>query len=490
MVTLAPSLPRVRAVPRASKSLGDQAVELTASAGLKLDQWQQMVLVDALRIRKDGKWAAFEVGVNVARQNGKGAILEARELAGLFLLGEELIIHSAHEFATSQEHFRRLEALIRDTPDLHVQVRTSATGKVIGYRHSHGEESIELQDGRRIVFRTRTKGGARGFSSDCLILDEAMVISEAAHGAMMPTLRASQAVRGAQVWYAGSAVDQEVHDHGLVWARVRERGLKGNEPALAYFEWSVEAAHPSEVSEDMAADEDLWAQANPGLGIRISPDHMHRELRALDARTFAVELLGVGDWPDTDGAANSVIDLEAWADLADTADPPPKMLDPVCFAFDVSPERKTAIAAAGKREDGLFQVEVIQHRQGTGWLPERLAELVDRHQPAVVVCDGYGPVASVAHAVDEAGVNLQQVTAGEHGQACGQLVDLVNEKRVCHLGSLELSNALRGAKPRPLGDAWAWSRKNSNVDISPLVAATLALWAAVQQPEGGDLEIF
>jgi hypothetical protein len=36
--------------------------------------------------------------------------------------------------------------------------------------------------------------------------------------------------------------------------------------------------------------------------------------------------------------------------------------------------------------------------------------------------------------------------------------------------------AVAGAMTRPLGDAWAWSRKNSTVDISPLVACTLALW--------------
>jgi len=29
-----------------------------------------------------------------------------------------------------------------------------------------------------------------------------------------------------------------------------------------------------------------------------------------------------------------------------------------------------------------------------------------------------------------------------------------------------------------LGDVWAWSRKSSSVDISPLVAGTLALGAA------------
>jgi hypothetical protein len=70
------------------------------------------------------------------------------------------------------------------------------------------------------------------------------------------------------------------------------------------------------------------------------------------------------------------------------------------------------------------------------------------------------------------------VNTPEHGQACGRLVDMVEAGTLAHLGSGELRDAVRGAKPRPLGDAWAWSRKNSSVDIAPLVAATLALGAA------------
>jgi hypothetical protein len=42
--------------------------------------------------------------------------------------------------------------------------------------------------------------------------------------------------------------------------------------------------------------------------------------------------------------------------------------------------------------------------------------------------------------------------------------------------------ARAGATERPLGDAWAWGRRKSSVDISPLVAATLAVDAAVQKP--------
>jgi hypothetical protein len=43
-----------------------------------------------------------------------------------------------------------------------------------------------------------------------LVLDEAMIISEAAHSSAMPIIRASKAERGPQLWYTGSAVDQEI----------------------------------------------------------------------------------------------------------------------------------------------------------------------------------------------------------------------------------------------------------------------------------------
>jgi hypothetical protein len=36
---------------------------------------------------------------------------------------------------------------------------------------------------------------------------------------------------------------------------------------------------------------------------------------------------------------------------------------------------------------------------------------------------------------------------------------------------------------RPLGDAWAWARRGVSVDISPLVAVTLAKWGLGAQVE-------
>jgi len=93
--------PRVCNYPVYASSAGGEAVELAASAGLVLDPWQADILTAALGERADGSWSAFEVAVIVSRQNGKGAVLEARALAGLLLFGEQLVMWTAHELKTA-----------------------------------------------------------------------------------------------------------------------------------------------------------------------------------------------------------------------------------------------------------------------------------------------------------------------------------------------------------------------------------------------------
>jgi hypothetical protein len=457
--------------------LGDEAMQLAARAGLVLDDWQAADLRDLMGLDENERWVHFEFGENVARQNGKGCILEVRELALLGgITGEMLGVHAAHEFKTSEEHFLRVQALVEESGLAVKQVR-----------RSHGQEGIYMMDGRRLRFVTRTKSGLRGFAGvDYLNLDEAMIINMSSHGAMMPTLRASKAPRGPQLVYTGSAVDQEIHDHGLVWARVRERGLAGGDESLGYVEYSVDAEHPADVTDEQALDRELWKQANPALGIRISEEHMAREQRSMDPRTFAVELLGVGDWPATDGAADVLISWEQWMDVHD---PDAVLVDPICIAYDVSPERHSSIVAAGRNDRGLMMAEVIHARSGTGWLEERLVDLYRSHDVAEVVCDGYGPAASIANRVDDAGITVRRMDSGDYGKACGLFVDCVGEKTLRHLGQQELDSAIRGAKARPLVDRWAWSRTKSTVNISPLVAATLALWSATEN-DVGEVGIF
>jgi hypothetical protein len=455
--------PRISLIPPCVSSAGDEAVDLAHMAGLHLDPWEAFVLRNALGEGPDGKWAAFLVGLVVARQNGKGAILEARELAGLFLLGERMIIHSAHEFATSAEHFRRLLYLIEDTPEFSRRVKKIS--------RSHGEEGIELHGGQRIRFKTRTKGAGRGFTADLLVLDEAMHLAESSVGAMLPILSARP---NPQVWMTGSAVDKNVHDHGIALARVRERGISGEDDSLAYFEWSADADLTD--APLVANDPDAWSSANPGLGIRITLDHIAREQRSMDPRTFAVERLGIGDWPNTDGSVEQVIDPYVWAQLEDQNS---SIKGTPAFAVDVAPDRSSStISAAGWTPDGHLHVETVDRNRGTGWLVGRLEQVLGRHAGEAnprVVLDPSSPAGSLITSFEEVGIRVDQVTAREYAQACGGFFDAVDNRELRHLNTPELLAAVRGAVKRPLGEAWAWDRKNTHVDISPLVAATLAL---------------
>lgn len=458
--------PRICTVPeqQGDTELYDRAIDMLGGCGLELDEWQRFWLRHSLDQRPDGKWSAQEVGGNVGRQNGKGSELVARQIVGLFLVPtDRLIIHSAHQFDTSLEHFRRLLETIEDNPALHKQIKPR------GISWSHGSEGIELRDGSRIRFRTRGKGGAggRGFTGDLMVLDEAMILPEAAFGNLLPTLSARP---NPQIWYTGTAVDQEIHADGVVFARVRERGVSGSDDRLLYLEWSVEADDPDSVPEEVLDDPQAWAVANPALGIRISPEFVQMERRALASRTFAVERLGVGDWPPT--GPSSVLDMAAWAALTDGQSEPN---DPLVFSIDVSPDRAWgSIAVAGLRDDGHTHLDVGERHKGTDWIVKRAGELAEKHPTAAWWLDERGPAGSLVPGLKLKGIEPNVVTAQDMAQACGMFEDAVTAQTIRHMGQPLLASAIRGAAKRALGDAFAWSRRGSGVDISPLVAVTLA----------------
>lgn len=463
-------------MPPRSRSLGAECCAWFRDAGGRLFDWQALVIDGMLGLGEDGRFASTDDGLNVARQNGKGVVLQAIEGFFVFELGYRVVMHTAHEFATSQVHQRRLVELIQNAPHLHAKVKDRG-----GYMDGNGKESINLKSGGSILFKARTKGGGRGYSGDLLVWDEAMVVSDQVVGAQKPMTRASKAPFGQKTIWAGSAVDQEVHEYGVNFTRLRENGI-AESPRMSWHEWSIPLDNPDQITEEMLEDPVMRRMANPSMedGL-ISDQTMDDELRIMPTRTAAVELFGAGDWPTTDGREASVIPLDAWDACTD---PTSVLQEPICLAIDVSPERTTSIAAAGYNQHDKFHAEIQEHKQGTGWVVDRVVEMTDRADIDSVLIDGVGPAASLIVPLQEAGLEVEVVSTSEHGHACGHLVDIVNEGNLAHLGSLELRDAIRGAKSRPLGDAWAWSRKSSSVDISPLVAATLALGAAAGVTSG------
>jgi hypothetical protein len=478
--------PPIEVAPPSVTSAGQEAIDLAARAGLKLDPWQQHVLRIGMGEKPDGSWASFEVAVNVPRQNGKGGIIEARELWGLFIGGEQLILHSAHEFKTAKNAFKRIERLIRGCPDLHKRVKA--------YRYTVGEESIELHSGQVLRFIARSKGSGRGFTGDCNMLDEDMILGDEAMDALLPTMAA---VENPQIWYLGSA---GIGALSVQLGRLRRRAMAAIEaglpdPSLAYFEWSANL-HVAECAQgctehDDAASDDAVLKANPAVGFRLTLEKVANERSTLSAAGYARERLGEGDYPSDTEDTWQVIGEDVWRALADADSQPEGVGEDgattpgcVAFAIDMTPERTHAAIAVAGRWRGGAHVEVPEHRPGTGWILDRAEELHEKWKPRCWVIDPGGPAGSLIPALEERlGITVVQTKARDVAAACGQFYDAVTEQSLSHLDQAPLAAALAGAQKRPLGDAWAWARRLVSVDISPLVAATLAKWGLSAEVE-------
>ena len=432
--------PRVHSYPPYVSTAGPETVALAAQAGLFLDPWQQLVLRDAMGERANGKWAAFEVAVVVPRQNGKGSILEALELAAIYLPDPDapppLVLHSAHEFKTSAEHFRRMRDLIESTELFRRQVRIIRTAA--------GAETIELHNGARIRFVTRSGSSGRGFSADLIVVDEAYNLTAESMAAVLPTLSARP---NPQIWYTSSA--------GMVasdqLARLRQRGFATGDASLAYFEWSA----PDGVDLD---DRAAWAAANPALGRRIAEMFVVAERAALPSEQFGRERLGL--WADVRAGA-STIDPTVWSVLADPQAP---RGEAPCFAVATAPDRSwCAIAVAWVRPDGAAHVMLADYRPTTTWVLPRINDLRERWGGAVVVDTASRGM--IPGAIEMSGA--------DQAQAHTSLADAALAGTVHHGNEPAMNLSVAQSRWKPVGDSYVFDRKGA-ADISPLVAAALA----------------
>jgi len=409
---------------------------------------------------EEGNWTTTRAGLAVPRQNGKNAIIEIRELYGMIALGER-ILHTAHEVKTARKAFKRILSFFENTrkyPEL--------AKLVLEIRKANGQEAIILKNGGSVEFAARSKSSGRGFSVDVLIMDEAQEFSDDAYEALLPTISASA---NPQQILTGTPPGPT--QNGEVFARFRESALDGTCPiGTSWIEWSCTGRSVN------LNDRANWAATNPALGIRLSWDFTEGERASFSDEGFARERLGMWDGV----ASHEVIDMGLWADLLD---PESRKGRKLAFALDVAPDRSMAsIAVASMREDGLWHIEIIDRRKGAPtWVVDRLAELNTKWKPLGIAMDAAGPAGSLLSDLTAKGITPTVVNAREVGQACGAFYDAAMEGRLRHRGQDELTTALAGAKQRVLGDAWAWHRKDSATDITPLVAVTLAMSEYVRQ---------
>jgi len=441
--------------PSHARSMLGPVDKLATALGRPLDDAQRTAVEALTGLREDGRPASLEAAVIAPRQNLKTWIMQLIVLIRLLEPGgDRLIVWSAHLFDTAQETFGDFLELIETHPWLDDLVQKVDRG--------NGEEQITFPGRRRLRFRARAKTGGRGLAGDCVVLDEAFALKAAHMGALLPILSTR---RRALVLYGSSAGMTE----SAVLRDVRDRGRKGRPGAPAYAEWCAPGSltdpgcadpvcrHDPGTAGCVLDDQALWVRANPAAASgRISMDYL-------------------GAWRGAAGP-NSV----------------PRRV-PVGLAVVVAPKgRSASVVAAGRRDDGLVHVEILEQRPGTDWLAAwARAKCVDLGWAPLHYLGGKNPTSAVVPALQKAQVPLVKVSETDYAGACDSADQMVRGGLVRHRGDPRLTAGLEASGRRDVGDgAWVMTWKGAMGAIAAAgMAVPLALHALGQAGQYSDEEL-
>ena len=468
--------------PLAVGSRLDDALALWDLTGRSLDPWQESTLEALLAVDADGEWAASESGLLVSRQQGKGEILQVFDLAHLLLWpkpdGEpKVILHTAHEFATVDAHYRKLKRRFMSTPWLRRQLKgggaETARG-VSGISTGMGRRIFELENGNLLVLQTRTGSAGVGLTVDVLVVDEAQ---ESPSETMEALLFTQDGVPNPVALYTGT-VPTETQD-GAHFESVRDRGRAGTYPRTVWVEFSPDGSDdPDTAAMIQPDDREVWAQSNPALGRRTTIEMIEDKFNALkdtNLAGFLKQRLSI--WPNPRPAietAASDLDMSAWNDAA-VGD---RLTSGVALAVTLGRGGGySSICGAGRHPDGRILLQHLASAERTLWVPDELVKLRREYGAVSIVLDERN-AAPILTDLDRAGVRYLKMNTVQVGAAFELMVETINAGGVCHPGQDEFTESVRWATPRKMtGQFRTWDQGNPSVPVTSVQAATLALWA-------------
>ena len=294
--------PRISVVPEPVRTAGPLVARLAERAGIRLDEAQRFIADATCGVDGDGRWSAFESVVLCPRQNLKSEYAIVRVLAGLTIFDESLIVYSAHQSRSTTKVFKRLRRAIDRSPELGARI-ARVSNRI-------GAESIELTTGQSVECVARSTQTGRGFTGDCIILDESHELDGDSLAALLPMLATRP---NPSVLYLLSQGNERSGHLGALRARALD-----SDPGVCWLEWSMG-------DDDQVSDERVWAACNPAVPDRISWDYLRKEFRALGEDRFKVERLGYSSWPSGEGEWE-IISESAWVAAGQDA---PGLLAPV-----------------------------------------------------------------------------------------------------------------------------------------------------------------
>jgi phage terminase large subunit-like protein len=333
-------------------------------------------------------------------------------------------------------------------------------GFVKQIRYANGTESIEMLDGRRLDVVAATRDGSRGRTADFLFIDELREINEEGFRAAIPTTRARPNAQTLLTSNAGDAFS-------VVLNGMRERALENPPKSFGFYEYS--APQYCKITDRVG-----WAQANPALGYTISEEALEEAVATSPIENTRTELLC--QWID------SLASPWAHGILEETSDS--TLTIPVggytVFAFDVSPSRRNASLVAGQiLPDGRIGVGILQTWESQVSVDDLkiavdIKAWADQYRPRQICYDKY-TAQSIADKLSNAGQIVQDISGASFYQACGDLNDSLNSKRLVHAGQENWIQQMNNCAAKVNDSAWRIVKRKSAGDVSGAIATAMVV---------------
>lgn|SRR5690625_1768328 len=439
------------------ESKGDEAVDLYERSGRTAFDWQRFIINAILAKNSEGLWTHMNFGYSVPRQNGKNEIIAIRELIGLEK-GEK-ILHTAHRTTTSAAAFNRLLAVLEESgleedTDFH---KIKATGR----------ESIELYGAGRVDFRTRSSTGGLGESFDLLVIDEAQEYTDDQRSALMYTTAASPNPQTVLTGTPPTPISS-----GTVFTRLRDNSLFGTTENNGWAEWSVDV-------ESDVRDKDLWYQANPSLGLRVSERNIQAEV-GVDDMDFNIQRLGL--WIQYN--QKSAISENEWEELKVNRLPEfkGKMFVGIKYGYDGA---NVAMSVAVKTVEDKVFVETIDCqsvRNGNGWIIHFLRNA----DVQKVVIDGANGQGILAESMKQSNIKPPVLpTVKEIILANSMFEQALYQQEIEHMNQPSLFQVVTNCDKRNIGTGGGFGYRSQveENDIALMESMILAHWACSEAKE-------
>ncbi len=485
--------------------------------------WQRWLLIHALELSPDGSLRFRNVVVLVARQNGKSTLSQVLALWAMYVLGRRVVLGTAQDLDTAEEVWQGAVDMVEETDDDERPVRPELFQLYAKTDRVNGKKALVLKSGQRYKVKAANRKAGRGLSGDLIFLDELREHQNwDAWAAITKTMMARP---HGQVWCLSNAGD--ITSVVLSYLRKLAHRAVGDpdgicaedETLSAPTEFDVESLAEDDADElgeidldDLMVEEadlflaewsstpgcdkrdrDEWAQANPSMNHDMGDGAGLTERAIASAAAtdpewvFRTEVLcqwpegaihgpwAPGSWLATTNQPRETPGGEKYVDEAD------RIVGDVCAAVSVSRDRSRAhIAFAGRRPDGLRQVEVVASRQGTDWVKPWLMDGKRRGRIESITGQSRGAQESdllKALAEDkEFTIPVVTLAGTDLPAAYGQAFDALRDGEVRHNPQPLVDMPAASAATKDLGQVWVIDDKASPVDAAPLNAWVFALW--------------